>query len=407
MKKLGFSAKDKKSNLKNRQLSQQRNVVRLLSKSKEALTIPQIAILIKTSIPTGTKVVKELVENNYVLEEGKRETDNGRRPTVYTLNLKNFYVVGVEILAKFIHVSVVRIDMETVFQAVNRQFILENTEGCLDYITSFIQTTITESGVKNHQIIGVGVGMTGSVNGHTGEPINYFNSLALPFKTFLENSLDVPVFVDNDTRAIGTAEQVLGIAKGVENVLVVKVSRNLGLSIILNRKTIVGAMGFSGNFAHTQFEGGERLCSCGKKGCLGTKIAGDALKNDLEDALQNGETSLYFTLNNVDNYQYHDILDASLNGDALSIQLLQKQGDVLGQALGNVVNLLNPDLIVIGGEFVMVKDFFIDAIKMGIKKTALVDTLANCRIEASTLGRYLSSKAGACMLLKAFDMIEH
>ena len=407
MKKLGFSAKDKKSNLKNRQLSQQRNVVRLLSKSNEPLTIPQIAILIKTSIPTGTKVIKELVENNYVLEEGKKETDNGRRPTVYTLNLKNFYVVGVEILTKFIHVSIVRIDMETVFQAVNRQFILENTVECLNYITSFIQTTIKDSGIENHQIVGVGVGMTGSVNGHTGEPLNYFNTFELPFKTFLENSLGVPVFVDNDTRAIGTAEQVLGIAKGVENVLVVKVSRHLGLSIILNRKTIVGAMGFSGNFAHTQFEGGERLCNCGKKGCLGTKIAGDALKNDLEEALQNGEKSLYFTLNNVDSYQYHDILDASLNGDALSIQLLQKQGDVLGQALGNVVNLLNPDLIVIGGEFVMVKDFFIDAIKMGIKKTALVDTLANCRIEASTLGRYLSSKAGACMLLKAFDMIEH
>ena len=407
MKKLGFSAKDKKSNLVNRQLSQQRNIIRLLSKSNESLTIPQIAILIKTSIPTGTKLVKELVENNYVLEEGKRETDNGRRPTVYTLNLKNFYVVGVEILAKFIHVSIVRIDMETVFQAVNRQFILENTEGCLDYITSFIQTTIKDAGIENHQVIGVGVGMTGSVNGHTGEPINYFNTLKVPFKTFLENSLDAPVFVDNDTRAIGTAEQVLGIAKGVENVLVVKVSRNLGLSIILNRKMIIGAMGFSGNFAHTQFEGGERLCSCGKKGCLGTKIAGDALKNDLEEALQNGETSLYFTLNNAHNYQYHDILNATLNGDALSIQLLQKQGDVLGQALGNVVNLLNPDLIVIGGEFVMVKDFFIDAIKMGVKKTALVDTLANCRIEASTLGRYLSSKAGACMLLKAFDMIEH
>lgn len=407
MKKLGFSAKDKKSNLQNRQLSQQRNVVRLLSKSNEPLTIPQIAILIKTSIPTGTKLVRELVENNYVLEEGKKETDNGRRPTVYTLNLKNFYVVGVEILTKFIHVSVVRIDMETVFQAVNRQFILENTAECLDYITSFIQKTIKDSGVENHQIIGVGVGMTGSVNGHTGEPMHYFNALELPFKTFLENSLDVPVFVDNDTRAIGTAEQVLGIAKGVENVLVVKVSRSLGLSIILNRKMIIGAMGFSGNFAHTQFEGGERLCSCGKKGCLGTKIAGDALKNDLEEALQNGEKSLYFTLNNVDNYQYHDILDATLNGDALSIQLLQKQGDVLGQALGNVVNLLNPDLIVIGGEFVMVKDFFIDAIKLGIKKTALVDTLINCRIEASTLGRYLSSKAGACMLLKAFDMIEH
>lgn len=407
MDKLEFLTKNKNSNLKNRQLSQQRNIIRYLSKSDTPLSIPEIAEFIKTSVPTGTKLTKDLLHNKYIVEEGKKETDNGRRPTTYALNTNKFYVVGVEILEKFIHASLININLETVHQAMNRQFKLEDSETCLNEITQFIQQTIKESGIKNEQIIGVGIGMTGSVNGHTGEPVKYFNQQPIPFKTSLEENLGLPVVLDNDTRAIGIAEQVMGRAKGVENVLVVKVSRNLGLSIILNRKMIMGGMGVAGNIAHLRFKDGERLCTCGKQGCLGTEVSGDALLLDLIEAINNGEKSLHFQKDKLNDYKYHDILDAVLNGDALTIRLLQKQGDKLGQALGNIVNLLNPDLIVIGGEFVMVQDFMLDAVKIGIKKTALLDSLNSCQIEGSTLGRYLSSKAGACMLLKTCDMIEY
>jgi len=407
MEQLGFLTKDNKSNLKNRQLLQKRNIIRYLSKSASPLTIPEIAKHIKISVPTGTKLTKELINNKYILEEGKKETENGRRPTTYTLNRDRFYVIGVEILEKFIHASIVRIDLETVHQALNRQFVLADTPECLNEITDFIHSTIKASGIQTNQIIGVGIGMTGGVNGHTGESTNYFNHDDTSFKKHLETELALPVVLDNDTRAIGIAEQVLGIAKGVENVLVVKVSRNLGLSIILDRKTILGGTGLAGNFAHIRFKEGERLCKCGKTGCIGTEVAGDALKNDLAVALNDGDRSLHFQLDQLENYQYHDILDAVLKGDSLAIKILQDQGDKLGQALGNMVNLLNPDLIVIVGEFVMVQDFLIDAIRIGIRKTALLDALTTCKIEASTLGRYLSSKAGACMLLKACDMIEY
>lgn len=405
MEKLKFLSIYQKSNLRNRQLNQQLNIIRYLAKSKRGGSIPEVARHIKSSVPTTTKLVKELLEKQYIQEEGKRTTDNGRRPTLYTINREKFYVVGVEILSKWIHVGIYRIDLKKVHEALNRQFTLTYTTDCLHYIGDFIQTAIETSPINRNQIIGVGIGMTGSINGHTGEPNHYFNEQPISFKKWLEQHLQLPIKIDNDTRSIGIAEQVLGRANGIDNVLVVKVSRSLGLSIILDKKIILGGMGFAGNFGHTQFYRSDRLCTCGKKGCLQTIVSGTALRHDLEIALKNGETSIHFQLENMATYQYHNILDAVLKGDALSIRLLQTQGDILGQALGNVVNLLNPDLIVIGGEFVMVQDFFIDAIRMGIKKTALLDTLLNCKIEPSKLGRYLSSKAGACMLLKACDLI--
>ena len=79
----------------------------------------------------------------------------------------------------------------------------------------------------------------------------------------------------------------------------------------------------------------------------------------------------------------------------------------MGQALGNLVNLLNPNLIVIGGEIVMVEAFFIDAVKAGIRKTGLVNSLKECKVEASELGRYFSSRGAACMVLKNYELINY
>lgn len=403
---LNSPLKEADGHIEKRQQRQFKNIIRILSKSESAFTIPEIAEHVKISVPTCTKLVKTLVEKKYMIEEGKKETENGRRPEYYALNKQRFYAIGVEILLKFIHVSIVRIDSELLDETSNNQFILENTPEGLQYVVSFIKNTIVKNQLKNDQIIGLGVGLAGTVNAQTGET-QHFNFMGISFKKHLENTFRIPVIVDTDTRAIGIAEQVLGKAQGIENVLIVKVSRSIGMSVILNGKMIMGGTGQAGEFGHLQFGKLGRLCVCGKKGCIETEVSGGALQTDLKEALMAGETSNHFQLENLDSYRYHDVLKAVLNGDALSLKLILDQADKLGQALGNIVNLLNPDLIVIGGEIVMIQDFFIDALKMGLKKTSLIDTLVNCRVEVSDLGRYFSSKAAAVMIFKNYDLTKY
>ena len=403
---LNSPLKEANDHTEKRQQKQFKNIVRCLSKSDSAFTIPEIAEYVKISVPTCTKLVRTLVEKKYLLEEGKKETENGRRPEFYALNKDHFYAIGVEILLKFIHISIVRIDSELIYETSNNQFVLENTPEGLQYVVSFIKSTITKHQLKNDQIIGLGVGLAGTVNVHTGET-QHFNFMGISLKKYLENTFRIPVIVDTDTRAIGIAEQVMGKAQGIGNVLIVKVSRSIGMSVIMNGKMIVGGTGQAGEFGHLQLGKLGRLCVCGKKGCLETEVSGGALQTDLKKALMDGETSNYFQVENLDSYRYHDVLKAVLNGDALSLKLVLDQADKLGQALGNIVNLLNPDLIVISGEIVMIQNFFIDALKMGLKKTSLIDSLANCRVEVSDLGRYYSSKAAATMIFKNYDLTKY
>jgi predicted NBD/HSP70 family sugar kinase len=389
-----------------RKVDNKRKIIRHLCKYKESLTIPEIATLIDLSIPVCTALVKDLVKDNYLIKQAKKTSENGRRPFTYSYNKNGFYVVGVEILSKFIQLSVFNIGLDNIYTSIDRSFTLSNDKECLSYITSFIENSLKDANINKRDIIGIGLGMPDVVKDSFGELSYFFTDEKISLRRHLESKINLAIIIDNDTRIIGVAEQALGIAKGIDNALVVKVSRTLGLSIIADRHMITGSYGFAGNFNHTQFEKGSKLCECGKIGCLGTEIGGNALLNNLESAIEDGHNSIYFNNKKLPNYKYHDILDAVLKGDELSIKLIQDQGYKLGKALGNVINLIDPELVLIGGEYVMVEDYFIDAVKSGIKITGLTNTLNHCEVKASTLGRYLGSKAEACMFLKACDMID-
>jgi predicted NBD/HSP70 family sugar kinase len=382
------------------------NIIRCLGRTQFPMTLQEIAEVIKISVPTCTKLVNELAKKRLVSKTQKQITGQGRKPATYLLNRDKFFAVGVEILSKFLHASVVNLDFETVYEKVNRDFTLEDTSECLQFILEFIASTIQASGIRKSYIIGVGIGMVESMNSRIAKPIDYFQQDGLSIAQQIEKELGLPVLIDNETRVIAIAEQVLGIAKAVANVLVVKVSRTIGMGIIINGVVITGSAGLSGNLSHTRFYKTSRLCYCGKKGCLGTAIGGDALFLDLKEALENDATSIHFQRGRMDMYKYHDILNAANEGDELSIQLVQKQGDHLGEALGNVLNLLNPELLIIDGEYLMLGDLFLDAVKNGLRKTTLPGVLQNCQIKASTLGRYLSSKAGAVMLFSNYNLTD-
>ncbi|MCG8580524.1 MAG: ROK family transcriptional regulator [Bacteroidales bacterium] len=390
---------------KGRQQKQSGRILKYLSRTQCGVTIPEIAEHVRISVPTTTKLINELIKLNCINEVGKRETDNGRKPTLYSLNKERFYAVGVEVVRKRIQVKVVRVDKEVIFEKRDDAFLLENSKECLGYVIDFIKDTINGCGIASYQIMGVGIGITGRVDCNTGQTLNYFNFLDVTFAEFVEKSTGLPTIVDNDTRILGIAEQVVGKARSVNNALVVNLSRGLGISLILNKKVIAGGNGFAGELGHMQLGYSDRLCLCGKQGCMETVVSGHALEEDLKEALLNGEQSIFFNNNDDSNYRYDEVLEAALKGDALSIRLIQKQGDCLGEALGNLLNLLNPEVIIIGGKMARAGDLFTTSVKMGIKKTALINPLMFCKVRLSELENEAVPNGAAYMVWKKYEMI--
>lgn len=400
-----FSRNIKEINNENRQYAQKRKLVSVLMKSGEPMTIPDLCIIIKASIPKGTKLVNELIEEGIVIEFGKKETENGRKPILYKINADYAFVVGVIIQLKGISFSVFDLEMEEIYRKESDGFILEDTKASLDEITGFIRSNIEESGLSKDKLLGIGIGITGRVNAVSGDSYTFFNSADLPFSKYLEKQLAKRVFIDNDTHVIGLAEQVFGHAKNVKDALVVNLSRGLGLTIIANYEIVNGSNGFAGEFGHMQFfSNNKKLCICGKRGCLGSDVSGYALEENFIEKLEMGESSL-MRLDDAKSIQYESILDAACRGDVLSISLVSDMGFMLGKALGNIINLLNPELVIIGGKFTKAKEIFSDSIKSGMMHTTLIQPLRFCMVVFSSVGPSAGIKGAGALVLRQMGII--
>jgi predicted NBD/HSP70 family sugar kinase len=249
----------------------------------------------------------------------------------------------------------------------------------------------------------MGVGITGRMNKFTGESYTYFTFLNTSLREHLTNMLGMPVFIDNDTRCYGLIENTLGRAKNKQNAIIINLSRGFGSSLIVNNTLVTGGMGFAGEIGHMQFGESDKMCICGKTGCIGNEIGGFALEERFKAAIENGENSLLGK--QVKNIRYDDILDIALKGDALSIRLLQEMGHQLGKALGNLINLLNPEIIIIGGKFAKAEVIIGNSIRSGMMSTALVNSLRFCELVFSELGETSGIKGAGGLVYEYYGLI--
>ena len=378
--------------------------VRILSKADNSMTIPEVAEIAETSIPTATSIIADLLEENWIVEQGKRDTGSGRKPTLYSVNNNQFYAIGLIIGLKEVQLVIVDINQSEVYKNSIPNFNLENSQDCLDLLIVFIKECIKEYGTDVSKILGLGIGITGRVNVHTGQTYNYFTFMQSSFKEYLEEQFKIPIHIENDTRITGFSECEFGKGKGSDNVLLINLGRGLGLSMVINGKLVNGHSGFAGEFGHMKFGTKDRLCICGKKGCIGTEVSGYALQLDLKEKLKEGHQSLLLNEDQKE-ISFYNILDAANDGDLVSIDLVQAQGLKLGEALGSIINLLNPKDVIVGGSFVVVNDLLLDAIKVGLKKTCLPMAMKECKIMLSDLSSNRYCQGAASLVLKNHDLI--
>lgn len=388
-----------------RQNAQKKEIINLLANSASEMTIPEICRRIQLSIPTGTKLINELIEDRVITSSGKKETGNGRKPIMYSLNPSSLYSVGVEILMRRISIGIVDLRFNTVFYKRDKNFRISDSEECLEYVKDFIHDSIEEAGIEASRILGIGIGLTGRVNIQTGIAYNYFRFLEEPLSQYFTRVFNRDVFIDNDTHIWGHAEKIFGRASNTSNALVVNLGRGLGMSIIASGEMITGGSGFAGEFGHMQFGDSNKLCICGKRGCLGMEVSGFALEEKFKMKIEEGESSILTRELDLDQLRYDDILDAASRGDALSILLIQQTGNHLGKALGNIVNLLNPDVIVLGGKFARAENLLLDSVRSGMIHSALPNPLKNVTLELSSLDEKGGVRGAGAMVFKQYSLI--
>jgi len=353
------------------------------------------------SIPTITKLIGELMSEGFVLDFGKQGTNGGRRPNVYGLNPDAGYFVGVDITKDSIDLGIITFKGQLIEYEGNKEFILENTIQSLDELCNIINSFIDNLSIARNKILSVGINLSGRVNSESGFSYSFYFLGEKPLSMMIEERIDCNVFIENDSRAMTYGEFMYSEDESKKNMLFINASWGLGIGIIIDGKLYYGKSGFSGEFGHFPFFENEIICRCGKRGCLETGASGSAVHRIFMEKLKEGRVSMLSPkYNNGEQITLDDIMDAIHKEDVLAIEIIENIGNELGKAISGLINLFNPELIVLGGTISKAKDYLLLPIKSAVNKYSLILVSKDTKIKVSKLGDKCGI-IGACMLVRS------
>jgi len=355
--------------------------------------------------PTISAVVSELLEEGWVQELGTGESSGGRPPILLRFNPLARWVIGAELGAG--HVRAVLADLSGhVVARVKHRVVSDEPALELNRLEDALRALLAQVpvSVRPIPVAGVGLGITGLVDRKAGlwRYSPHFKVADLPIVKLLEERLVLPVWVENDARAMAWGERSFGVAKGIDNLAFVRVGIGIGAGIIIDGELYGGAHEGAGELGHTIVEDRGPPCRCGSSGCLETVASATAIAQRAATRIAQGAASSISRQvgGNLEQVIATTVIEAAFAGDRLARETLKEAGHFLGLGIGNLINLLDPAMVVVGGGTSRAGQLLMDS----LRATALSRTLPALRdrvnIVLTGLGEDSCPLGGAALVIE-------
>ncbi len=379
--------------------ARKKRIIAYLSTIGES-TLNELSELINISIPKTTELILALEAGGFVTGAGRRNEGPGRKAAVYKLAPDSLYFLGLEIKKYSINIGLMGFDKKMVYLENSVPFFYEDKAASLSRIIHLIHTFLGNCGIPVEKIGGIGCSISGRVNVHSGEILTFYHFGDAPVKQVLEEEFGIPVYLDNDSRALSYGEFHFGKRSNEKEVLVLNLDYGIAIGIFVGGRPVYGISGYAGELGHIPLFDNEKICFCGKKGCLETEASGKALIDNLVMAMESGTNSLLQPVfREKGRIELEDVADAIRRGDNLALSAIANIAEFLGRGLAVTINLFNPELIIIGGTLSGVGDALLLPVKAFILRHSLSVVNADTRVELSELGGK-AGLPGCCLLVR-------
>lgn len=366
-----------------------------------AYSVADLAKELGTSIPKITRIVGEMLEDGYLAELGKQESAGGRRPNTYGLNPGAGYFVGVDVEQSSLTLAVTDFPGRLVHFEDSIPFQLTGSEESALELCRIVLEHLDQAQIERNIIRSFGVNLTGRVNHMTGYSYSYYISEGKPIRDIFEQGFGKKVSIENDSRGMAYGEYMSGIAGDAGTVLFLNVGWGLGMGMVLDGKLFSGKSGFSGEVGHFPLLDNHQICRCGKIGCLETGASGIALHRLLGEKLKEGHPSLLSeAFREGKEISLDDILEAVEKEDITAIECVETVGATLGRAVAGLINIFNPDMVIVGGRVSVTERYLMPQLKMSVNKLSLNLANNDTVIKVSRLGKRAGA-IGASLLSKS------
>jgi len=357
---------------------------------KGAKTNADICSRFAISSPTSIAILNELVAEGLVEKQGRGKSLGGRKPELYGLCDGSLFVLSIHIEKFKTRMAIFDNNNHIVSGLHNFNIELTKDLSALAQVHTQAQALLLASGIELKKLVGVGISMPGLVASKEGNNHTYLLTASEPesLQQLLEAQFGKPVFIQNDAKSAALAEYRFGLAHGQRDTLVLSMDWGIGLGIILDGKLRSGALGFAGEFGHIPLVEGGALCHCGKRGCLETVASGSAIVRLAKAGLAAGQRTLLsqLTAAQLDQLQPEQVYAAAHEGDQFAINTLAEVGTNLGKGIAILIQLFNPELIILGGKIAQAKQFIFPAIQQAINTYCMAQLREKTTVVVSELG---------------------
>jgi len=369
-----------------------------------------ISRLTGLNIVTVSNYVNEFIEKDLVIEKGFDVSTGGRRPTLVELNPKFGYIIGVGLTAFNIVGILVDSKMQVICE-VKKERPAQGSEAVIDKLVETVEEILSKSKVDAAKIKGLGIGIPGVVD-EEGQTIRWLGAMGLSvvsisgvsLKDIFEKEFGIPTLVEHDAACGVFGERWFGFEAGIKDMIYMYTG--VGCGLIINGQIYRGSTGSAGelgifNPAETDEEERRR-----ESANLGTWELDLGIVYHAKQSLKEGVKSRIFDLaeNNPDKIDLASVIEASKSGDKLANELLETAGRRLGKKIAFLVNLLNPEVVVVGGGIEQAGAVFMDSVKRTIHYWSREENIRNLRIVPSRLGGNAVATGAVCLVLQRILM---
>jgi predicted NBD/HSP70 family sugar kinase len=335
-----------------RELTKTINQFNILNTIRKAGLISRVEIadLTGQSRAAVTNITARLIKEKMIFEkETKTSPTRGRRRIMLALNPQAAHVVGVKLSAFQVSFAVTNLQADVLSSLIVPVRTGKRTvEFMADLIEEGIRHCVAEARLSMRRISGIGIGIPGLIDSEKG--IVYWSPLYKrgnkTLRNLIQSRFKIRTYIENDANTVTLAQQWFGEGRDVDNFVVVTVEHGIGMGIVVNGQMHRGANRIGAEFGHLVVRPGGAPCRCGKRGCIESYVADYRILENAIEACKAG----YWKCNGVSSLTIEEVTDIAKKGEPTLRKIFKKAGEVLGLGISGLVQIFNPEKIIIAGE---------------------------------------------------------
>lgn len=348
---------------------------------------------LNVSHTTISTIVKELIEQELVVEKGFSESSGGRRPKLLSFNGKNKYIISIEIEERKIFYGLFDLNFDIQFKG---EFCLENINfnQLVNNLYEEIYKELKDEKIDYDKIVGLGISVPGIYKKQDDEIIDAINEIieTKGVKKAFQEKFMLPVYLENDANLAVYYEWKYGLAKNYKQVIYIVLDEGIGGGIIMNNQIYRGGHGNAGEIGHIKVKASGKKCTCGGVGCLESIASINELEKKFNDRIAKGEQSIIQDIK-PGPYDFEDMILAAKKNDYLANNIIEEAYKYIVVGISNLINIFDPELLIIGGYFNIYDDSFFDNLKSDLAEITFSNIVEDLEVKTTVRDNEFQLKA--------------